>query len=103
VKTDIDPPFVAESETSRAAAESIAYQSPRLRDLVHAQIFRCGLRGATNDELEDAMALRHQTLSARVRELVLLGRVEDSGERRKTRSGRLATVWIAAGWEGGAA
>lgn len=38
--------------------------------------------------------LSHQTASARVRGLVLRGRVKDSGKRRDTRSGRKATVWI---------
>lgn len=37
--------------------------------------------------------MRHQTASARVRELVLAGLIEDTGKRRKTRSGRGARVY----------
>lgn len=40
--------------------------------------------------------MRHQTASARIRELVQKGRVVDSTRRRPTRSGRLAIVWIEA-------
>jgi DNA adenine methylase len=51
---------------------------------------RCG---ATCDEVEEALDLRHQTASARVNELCSDGKIVDSGERRKTRSGRAAIVW----------
>ena len=50
--------------------------------------------GATDDELERLLQLRHQTVSARRRELVLLGKVVDSGRTRKTRSGCKAKVWV---------
>jgi predicted transcriptional regulator len=50
---------------------------------------------ATCDEVEERMALRHQTASARVHELARAGLIEPDGERR-TRSGRRATVWKAA-------
>ena len=49
--------------------------------------------GATCDEVECALGLRHQTASARICELSEEGRVADSGERRLTRSGRKAVVW----------
>lgn len=49
--------------------------------------------GATTDELEWELNLRHQTASAQVRHLTEAGWLEDSGERRLTRSGRAAIVW----------
>jgi len=52
--------------------------------------------GATDEEVELAFGLAHQTVSPRRRELVLAGLVKDSGERRKTSSGRQATVWVSA-------
>jgi len=55
------------------------------------------LRGCTDDELEEWLDERHQTVSARRRELVLCGAVRDSGMKRKTRSGTLARVWVYAG------
>lgn len=90
-------PFVAGSYTSRAAAESMERGAGRLRAIVLDAIRLAGVAGATCDELEHALILTHQTCSARVRELVLGGHVLDSGKRRKTRSGRAATVWVAPG------
>lgn len=89
-------PSVAGSETSALAADAIEPQKLTLRDRVHAAL--CAARdageiGLTDDEIEVVTGLKHQTASARRRELVLLSQVVDSGERRKTRSGRLATVW----------
>jgi hypothetical protein len=50
--------------------------------------------GATDDEIEVALDLKHQTASAARRGLVIAGLVRDSGQVRKTRSGRNATVWV---------
>ena len=88
------PAHVADSDTSVEAAESMTLLAPKLRDLVAAELRRRGGWGATNDELEEHMDIKHQTLSPRVRELVQHGKVKDSGQRRRTRSGRFATVWV---------
>lgn len=50
--------------------------------------------GRTDDEMERATGLRHQTLSAARRGLSKDGLIVDSGRRRKTRSGRNAIVWV---------
>ena len=88
-----DAPFVAGSETSEEAAKSIKPSS--LRSKVASMLRLRGLFGSTDDELEVSLGLRHQTVSARRRELGLLGKAKDSGVKRVTRSGRKATVWIA--------
>ncbi len=88
-------PSVAGSDTSEAAADSVQSASGRLRAVVFAHVKRCGAGGATCDEVEAALEMRHQTASARVRELVLGGHLRDSGQRRQTRSGRNAAVWVA--------
>lgn len=62
-------------------------------------LFERGGYGATDDEMEIYLDMRHQTASARRRDLVIAGLVKESGERRKTRSGRTANVWV---WCGGA-
>jgi hypothetical protein len=87
------PPHV-DSDTSEEAAERIASETGRLQAMVLDEVRRSGGHGRTDDELEVALGLRHQTASARRRELVLKGLVEDSGRRRATRSGRKATVWV---------
>lgn len=90
--TDDMPLFNRGSDTSREAAESIAKDTNRLRRLVLEEIRDGG--GLTCDECEERLNLRHQTCSARVHELMEAGRIRDSGMRRKTRSGRNATVWV---------
>jgi len=53
-----------------------------------------GRHGATDDELEEWLDVPHQTLSARRRDAVLAGLIKDSGEKRKTRTGTPARVWV---------
>lgn len=81
-------------DTRREAKRAIEPRSSKLQDAVLGAIRAAGPRGATDDELEVALDLRHQTLSARRRELVQSERIVDSGETRKTRSGRSAVVWV---------
>ncbi len=90
---DPPPPAVRDSPTSVAAGESMAGTSSYLRNLILAYIRRTG--GSTCDEVEAAEYLRHQTASARIRELVQMGLLRDSDRTRKTRSGRAAVVWEA--------
>lgn len=85
-------PYVRGSDTSQAAAVSIEPHLPRLEHVVLATIVSAG--GLIADEVEARTGLPHQTVSARIRGLVLKGLLEDSGERRRTRSGRSAAVWM---------
>lgn len=87
------PGFVKGSDTSEAAAASIPADT--LRAKVYAKIFRTGPAGMTCDECEVEMRGRHQTISARIRELVLGSSLVDTGRRRFTRSGRQAAVYVA--------
>jgi hypothetical protein len=79
------------SDTMVESAKAIALDSPNLRARVLKVIVDKG--GATDEEIETVTGLKHQTASARRRELVIRGLVEDSGERRLTTSGRKAIVW----------
>lgn len=85
-------PYIAESETSKAASESMKESAASIRSKVFALI--CYSDGMTCDEIEATTGLRHQTASARIRELVLQGHLFDSGRRRPTRSGRSAVVYV---------
>lgn len=88
---DTVAPAVLDSDTSVAAARSMDGHLGRLESEVLAEVFDCGAR--TCDEMEVSLELSHQTVSARIRRLVQLGKLMDSGLRRPTRSGRGATVW----------
>ncbi|HUT56646.1 MAG TPA: hypothetical protein VNA25_02100 [Phycisphaerae bacterium] len=84
-------PAVKGSETSEAAAEDAAGGAKSIRRMIYEFLTRVG--GATDDEIEEMFTLRHQTASARRRELVLRGLVRDSGHQKPTRSGSNATIW----------
>lgn len=87
--------FTNGTSTSNAAAASVQPSSASMEKQVLSFIRKQGNTGATDDEIEAALNFRHQTASARRRGLVLQGYVKDSGQKRKTRAGRPATVWRA--------
>jgi hypothetical protein len=88
------PGSVAGSDTSEAAADSLGEEAlRRLRKAIFEWIRTRPLQGATCDEVEVVLNLRHQTASARIRELVLDGFIYDTGARRQTRSRRSARVY----------
>lgn len=91
-----DPPAQRHSETSRAAALSMKPRAGNLRALVLAFIRSRGEGGATDEEIQEALAMPASTQRPRRIELVSGALVVDSGLTRPTRSGRQATVWRAA-------
>lgn len=91
---DTPPPYVRGSDTSVAAAKSVAPKTQSMRDRVEAFIKKKNWFGATCDEVEVAIKMSHQTTSARIRELFKMGRLKDSTFRRNTRSGRKARVLV---------
>lgn len=89
-----DAPYARNSETSRAAAKAIVPHMARLRKLVYDWLKEHG--PATDQEMQDGTGLTCNCQTPRRLELVHLGLVSDTGETRKNRSGRAATVWRAA-------
>jgi len=85
-----DVPFEVSSATSAAAAATI--DEPELARLESVVLDVIAAAPRTCDAVEVATGLRHQTVSARLRGLVLRGRIVASGQAR-TRSGRRAIVW----------
>lgn len=77
-------------ETSLQAYREIEPSLGRLERTVFTAIGS----GRTCDELEEITGLPHQTVSARLRGLAKREVIADSGDRRPTRSGRKAVVWI---------
>jgi len=89
------PPFVAGCDTSEAAADSVEESAGAKRARALREVVYSGPRGCTCDEVEEGASMLHQTASARLRELVLMGFIYDSGTRRKTRGNRSARVYLA--------
>lgn len=81
------------SETSRAAAQSIASVSGRDRQRVLAYLTE-HKDGATDEALGEALGLQGNTLRPRRRELEQAELIKDSGRYALTRSGRKAVLWI---------
>ena len=91
------PPYQSQSDTSEAAAEAMLGNIETLRFKVFDFIKSQEKIGATDQEIQEALNLEMSTEIPRRRELVLKGFVLDSGYRRRTKSNRFATVWIASG------
>lgn len=91
----IGAPYAKGSDTSREAAESVSHRTPTDRARVLEVISRPD--GATCDEAETILGLRHQNVSARFWELERMGKIKKIELRRKTRSGRSARVYVVAG------
>jgi len=92
------PPHVRHSSTSEAAAEKIKLSVGKLQRQV-LDVVAQAPDGLTREEIELATGLKHQTGSARVRELFLLGLLTtkvdpETGKslRRPTTSGRQAEI-----------
>lgn len=85
-------PGYSNDSTSKAAAKSMQPHMGRIQQQVFDRIKAVP---STAREVEDALGLRTQTVTARIRELVLDGKVRDSGEKRLTDSNRKAIVWKA--------
>lgn len=78
---------------SAAAHDSIRIPKGRIRATILRYIWLCENRGATCEEVERALGLNHQTVSARIAELRAFGQVQTiNNEQRRTSSGRWARV-----------
>lgn len=85
----------SDRETSLQAAKDAKSNVQAMRTAILAFIRRQGTYGATDDEIEQALGLMHQSASARRRELFLAELVQPSQKRRPTRTGSAARVWVA--------
>jgi hypothetical protein len=92
--TDITRNYHGGNPESDAAWRSVRGHAGTVRLWVVRYVYRLGARGATCDEIERALDLSHQTASARVTEAKQRGEIVPNGERRRTRSGRHAAVYV---------
>lgn len=88
-------PFARGSDTSRAAAKSIAPILTEQEAQVFALFVEAGERGLTTDEAEVLSGKRHQSVSARVNGLTRKGHLVCTEATRPTRSNRKAHVYRA--------
>ena len=90
---DLFAPYQRHSETSKKAALEIQPEAQTLRDRVEHFIQESGRYGATDEEIQDFLDMEGSTERPRRVELLKMGKIVDSGRKRKTRSNREAVVW----------
>lgn len=88
--------FQRHSDTSRAAAESMADARPSALRRVYVCILMAGAAGLTDEAIGEHLEMSGNTVRPRRVELVTGGYVAAGGES-ETRSGRMATRWHATG------
>ena len=79
------------SKTSRDAAEKVLPKTGTMRRQILSLISEHG--GLADFEIERLLNMKHQTVSAGRRGLVIDGFIVDSGKTRKNESGNECTVW----------
>jgi hypothetical protein len=81
-------------DTSQAAARSLAGVAETLTEKVYAFVEAQGDAGATCDEVEIALGLRHQTASSRMWDLEGKARLRKTTATREARSGRQVRIYV---------
>jgi hypothetical protein len=95
LERDERAPAIRRSPTSRAAASSIAPALGALQGQLLRHVCSMGSAGCTDEEAQIALSMNPSTQRPRRIELARDGLIVDSGETRKTRSGRSARVYRA--------
>jgi hypothetical protein len=83
------------TQNSLFAYEASEKTGPTRRRLVYNYLLKQGAMGATDDEIIHSTSIEHKSMAGTRHQLMKLGAVEDTGNRRPTRSGNPATVWVA--------
>lgn len=82
--------------TSHEAASSVAAGFETRKEQVLRVIRDAAQQGATDDEIEVTLGCTHQGASAARNALMREGMVLATVRKRRTRHGRMATVWVVA-------
>lgn len=88
-----DSPGYRQTDTSKAAAQSMKPTKDLLRAGVLAQFSAHPTNGLTADECAALMQCDKLSIRPRFTELKLDGLIKDTGARRRNDSGRSAIVW----------
>ena len=97
------PPHQRHSDTSYEAALRILGTAQTKRGRVYRYIRDRKQLGATDEEIQFTLNMDPNTERPRRRELQIGKFIVDSGDRRLTRSGRKAVVWVSTETPRGAA
>ncbi|MBL4591797.1 MAG: hypothetical protein JKY96_07540 [Phycisphaerales bacterium] len=99
------PPFHhnAPKGTSEVAAKMIAARTPNQRERIYRAILASGAHGLTDDEGETQLGIFAPSYSARRCELLNMGLIRDTENRRLTQRGCPAAVWVVGQRVGGEA
>lgn len=92
---DVGAPFQPGSDTSREAAIAKSSRIAEERTACYRAVIRAGARGLTWDECAETLGLPIAA-SGRFTELVEMGLIVRTEQRRRTRAGRPAAVHVAA-------
>ena len=84
------------NEESEAANKAIDPWKENLRQVIFEQVARAGIRGMTSAEVVEATGICLQTVSGRLSELKMKGRLVATSRLRKTPSGASARVLVVA-------
>lgn len=89
----VAPARQSDPDTSHVAANANQEIRGAQRIKVYEYLKAVGLHGATDYEIGVALSILRTSAGKRRKELLEMGHVEDSGERRQTDSGSTAIVW----------
>jgi len=81
-------------DTSMEAADKIAPKLGRLQALSCHAIRLAGCNGATTHELCASLGMPKDSIQPRLSEMKRIGKIKDSGKRRRNASGVNAIVWV---------
>lgn len=92
---DPTAPYHGGNPESEAAHDSLeARVKVQLRGRILALVDSKSVAGLTCDEIEKVLKMKHQTVSARLVEMLAAGVLIRTAKRRQTRSGRHASVVV---------
>lgn len=92
---DSNKVFMGRQATSRAAAQNALPSSGTKRRQVYDLIMSNMSNGLTADEIQITTGISPNTINPTIKGLADDGWIYDSGERRATRTGNMAIVWVA--------
>ena len=91
---DLKYPMIPGAKTDGPSQDAADYMTPKV-DNVREKVLNCFTQyeNLTADEAAQKLQIDRLTIRPRVSELVKMGKLTDTGDRRAKSSGRNATVW----------